>query len=101
HFRSCFGESLYVTTTNAEYLEFMHPSANKGSALEMVAAKLGISREETIAFGDGRNDLQMISWAGCGVAMFGAKTEVREAADIIAPPFDEDGLGIIIERLFG
>jgi Cof subfamily protein (haloacid dehalogenase superfamily) len=99
HFQRQFGESLYITKTNSEYLEFMNPAASKGAALELVANRLGIAREATIAFGDGNNDLPMIEWAGLGVAMGTAKPHVRAAADEIAPPYDEDGLGIYIEQL--
>jgi hypothetical protein len=98
-FRAHFGDSLYITKTNPQYLEFMNPAASKGAALELVANRLGIAREETVAFGDGNNDLPMIQWAGLGVAMGAAKPHIRAAADEVAPPFDEDGLGIYIERL--
>lgn len=99
HFQRQFGDSLYVTKTNPEYLEFMNPGASKGAALELVANRLGIAREATMAFGDGNNDIPMIEWAGLGVAMGTAKAHVQAAADTIAPPFDKDGLGIFIEQL--
>jgi Cof subfamily protein (haloacid dehalogenase superfamily) len=99
HFRERFGDSLYITITNAEYLEFMNPAANKGVALELTAQRLGIPREQVIAFGDGNNDLPMIAWAGLGVAMGTARPAVRAAADRLAPPYDADGLGVFIEEL--
>lgn len=98
-FRAHFGESLYITKTNPQYLEFMNPAASKGAALALVANRLGVAREEVIAFGDGNNDLPMIEWAGLGVAMGTARPHILAAADDIAPPYDEDGLGIYIERL--
>lgn len=98
-FRGQFGDSLYITKTNPEYLEFMNPTASKGAALKLVAERLGVDRAATIAFGDGNNDLPMIEWAGLGVAMGTAKPRVRAAADEVAPPYDEDGLGIYIEEL--
>jgi len=101
HFRAHFGDSLWLTRTNPEYLEFMNPAANKGSALELVADRMGVPREHTVAFGDGNNDLAMIQWAGLGVAMGTAKPAVRAAAGYVAPPFDEDGLGRAIEDIFG
>jgi Cof subfamily protein (haloacid dehalogenase superfamily) len=100
-FREEFGPSLYITKTNSQYLEFMNPAANKGAALALVAERLGISRAETIAFGDGANDLPMIQWAGLGVSMGSAKPEVLAAADKIAPPYDEDGLATVIEEILG
>lgn len=98
-FRARFGETLYITKTNPEYLEFMNPTASKGAALALTAQRLGIAQAETVAFGDGNNDLPMIEWAGLGVAMGAAKPHVRAAADRISPPYDEDGLGIVIEQL--
>jgi Cof subfamily protein (haloacid dehalogenase superfamily) len=98
HFRGVFGRSLYITRTNPEYLEFMHPEANKGDALRIVAERLGIPRDETASLGDGANDLPMIEWAGCGVAMANAIPEVLAAADALAPPHDEDGLATFVEQ---
>jgi Cof subfamily protein (haloacid dehalogenase superfamily) len=98
-FRAEFGPSLYITKTNPQYLEFMNPAANKGIALALVAERLGIDQEDTVAFGDGTNDLPMIEWAGLGVAMGSAKPEVLAAANRIAPPYDEDGLAVVIEGI--
>lgn len=98
-FRQRFGNALYITRTNPEYLEFMNPKADKGAALELVASRLGISREETLAFGDGENDIPMIRWAGLGVAMQDASAKVRSVADAEAPPHDADGLAQFIEDL--
>jgi hydroxymethylpyrimidine pyrophosphatase-like HAD family hydrolase len=77
----------------------MNPDASKGAALALVAARLGIAREEVVAFGDGHNDVPMIAWAGLGVAMGTGKEEARAVAGRIAPPFDEDGFGMVVEQL--
>ena len=100
-FRERFGDSVSVLKTNPEYLEFMSPKANKGDALALVAKRLGIPRIEVVAFGDGNNDLPMIRWAGMGVAMGTAASHIREAADYVAPPFDEDGFALAVAGLFG
>jgi Cof subfamily protein (haloacid dehalogenase superfamily) len=98
-FKERFGPALYIMKTNPEYLEFMHPTANKGAALSLVASRLGVRREETIAFGDGANDLPMLEWAGLPIAMHGAGPAVRAVAARIAPPYNEDGLAMVIERI--
>ena len=99
YFKYHFGDALYITKTNPQYLEFMNRSASKGVALELVAKRMGTKQSETIAFGDGLNDLPMIKWAGLGVAMGTAKPEVIAVADRTAPPYDEDGLGMFIEEM--
>lgn len=51
------------------YLEILPKGADKGSALALITEALGFTREETIAFGDGVNDVSMVAWAGHGVAV--------------------------------
>jgi Cof subfamily protein (haloacid dehalogenase superfamily) len=90
----------YVTISNAEYLEFMPPTVNKGTALAVVAEHYGIPRARVIAFGDAGNDIPAIAWAGLGVAMENAHPEVKSIADRIAPRFDEDGVAAVLEEIF-
>lgn len=92
------GGELYVTITEPEYLEFMHPGANKGWALEQVAAELGVPLPETAAFGDALNDLPLLRAAGYAVAMSNARPELQAVADLIAPSCDDDGVARILER---
>lgn len=76
---------LYVTGTDPEYLEFMEAGVNKAAGIAVVAEQMGISQSEVLAFGDGRNDVPMLRWAGCGIAMADASETVRRAADRVAP----------------
>ncbi len=80
-----WGREVTVMRTNPEYLEFFHQEASKGRALAALAAHYGIAREETMAFGDSYNDVSMLEWAGCGVAVANAKEVAREAADWVSP----------------
>jgi Cof subfamily protein (haloacid dehalogenase superfamily) len=75
-----------VLSTEAENLEFMPRGINKAAALEKVAQQLGVAREETLAFGDGENDVQMLAWAGMGVAMRHGNAAAIAAARMISPP---------------
>ena len=59
-----------------------------------------MQREEIIAFGDGHNDIDMLQYAGLGVAMGNASVEVKEAADIVTKRNDEEGLRYILDRAF-
>jgi len=97
--RQRYGDVMYITRTNPEYLEFMHPDANKGNALRILSERLGIPRSQVLAFGDGGNDLPMIKWAGFSVAMGSGKEAVKQAASWIAPPFEKDGFAVAVERI--
>jgi Cof subfamily protein (haloacid dehalogenase superfamily) len=90
----------YVTISNAEYLEFMPPTVNKGTALAVVAEHYGIPQARVIAFGDAGNDIPAIAWAGLGVAMENAQPEVKAVAKRIAPRFDADGVAAVLEEIF-
>ncbi len=73
-------------------LEFMHPQASKGQAVGDLAGRLGIRREEIICIGDSGNDVDMIRFAGLGVAMGNATAEVRIAADYVTLACDDHGV---------
>jgi len=62
-------------------IEVFTPETNKGNALKYVADYYKIKQEDIIAFGDAHNDLEMISFAGRGVAMANATDELKEAAN--------------------
>ncbi|MDP4091017.1 MAG: Cof-type HAD-IIB family hydrolase, partial [Bacillota bacterium] len=63
------------------FLEFLNPQINKGNGIAFLCERLGIKREEVIAIGDAGNDIDMIRYAGLGVAMDNAFPQVKEAAD--------------------
>ena len=96
-----FGEKTQVLITDDEYLEFMSPEATKGKALADLAAKLGIDREECVAFGDGHNDISMLEWVGKGYAMANGRESILEAIPNHAESNDADGLAKILEPLLG
>ncbi len=83
-------------------LDLLPPGVSKGWALERLAARLGISRAETMAIGDNWNDVDMLEWAGHGVLMANAAPELRilgkERGWMQASPNDEDGVGQILEQ---
>lgn len=85
-------------TSSPEALEIVPPGVNKATGLARVAELLGIPREETIAIGDGENDISMLRWAGLGIAMANAPDNVKAAADVIAPACDEDGAAWAMEK---
>ena len=99
-FRDRFAGELYVTKSNDEYLEFLPPAANKGTALAAVAARYGVLRAETVAIGDSWNDIPMLRWAGIGVAVGNAKTDVKAVAERVVATNAEDGVAQALYESF-
>lgn len=87
---------------NNGYLEVTSQGSDKGSALSLLASELGVDQADTVAFGDGLNDLTMLEWAGHSVAVGPhAHTRVQAVADEhIAPP-EEGGVREWLERNLG
>ena len=73
---------------------------DKVQGIRTIAAQLGIAREEIIAIGDDLNDLEMIKFAGLGVAMGNGRRELKAAADLIAPSCEENGFKRILEEIY-
>ncbi|HEX3031118.1 MAG TPA: Cof-type HAD-IIB family hydrolase [Bacillota bacterium] len=96
--KSYFGGEVHVTKSKPIFLEFTNPTANKGTALAELAQQYGVTREEIMAFGDSYNDLEMLEYAGMGVAMGNARPALKEIADYITKGNDEDGVAEAIER---
>jgi Cof subfamily protein (haloacid dehalogenase superfamily) len=92
-----FDGRLYISTSLPYFLEFASPEVTKAAGLEFVAEHLGFSREGTVAFGDGENDLELVDWAGFGVAVANAHDLVKERADFVCPSVDEEGVASVLE----
>lgn len=97
--RKRFEGRVKINTSQPHLVEMVCPEAGKAAALEKLTALLHIERSEVVAFGDGLNDLDMLQWAGTAVAMGNAVPQVKEAADIVAPTNNEDGVAVIIEKI--
>jgi Cof subfamily protein (haloacid dehalogenase superfamily) len=84
-------------------LDLLPPGVSKGWALQRLAARLGVDRQETMAIGDNWNDVDMLEWAGQGVIMGNAAVELRTLAKMRgweqAPPNDEDGVAVVLEAV--
>jgi Cof subfamily protein (haloacid dehalogenase superfamily) len=74
-----------VLETSPELLEFFSPRANKAVGAQALALSLGIPREDTLAFGDGTNDVELLAWAGVSVAMDHGREVARRAAGYVSP----------------
>ncbi|AGF55246.1 hypothetical protein B0P06_000670 [Clostridium saccharoperbutylacetonicum] len=91
-------EKYNVFKSSPFFLEFTNKEVDKGLGLKKLAEYLGIKQEEIIACGDAANDLSMIKYAGLGVAMANATSDVKEIADFITTSNDEDGVANVIEK---
>lgn len=81
------------------WLDIAAEGITKASGLEVLRKELGYEISQTIAVGDGRNDIEMLSWAGRGVAMGQAPDEVKAVADEITAGVDDDGLASVLRTV--
>ena len=75
--RAAYGDRCYIAFSKPNFLEIMNSTASKANALEVVARDLGIARDEIIAFGDGLNDMEMLEFAGRGIAMINGHEDLK------------------------
>jgi Cof subfamily protein (haloacid dehalogenase superfamily) len=94
-----FGNRLHISKSLPIFLEFSASGVTKGSGLDFLAERLGFSPEQTVAFGDGENDVELLEWAGYGVAVANAHERLRALADLVCPPADEEGVAQVIEAV--
>jgi len=84
--------SLYVTVSKDMLAQIMHIDATKSKAIAKLAGFWDIRQSEIIAFGDDLNDIDMLSYAGIGIAMENAHNEVKAVADQICLNNNENGV---------
>ena len=92
-----FGGRLYISKSLPYFLEFASPDVTKATGLKFLADHLGLARERTVAFGDGENDIELVEWAGYGVAVENADDLVKEVADFVCPSVDDEGVAQVLE----
>jgi Cof subfamily protein (haloacid dehalogenase superfamily) len=92
-----FDGRLYISKSLPYFLEFAAPEVTKAAGVGFVAEHLGFARERTVAFGDGENDVELVEWAGFGVAVENAHERVKAVADLVCPPVTEEGVAQVLE----
>lgn len=91
----------HVTFSMSEgLLEVAAPGVTKALGVELLGKYYDVPQAETICFGDMPNDIEMLRWAGLGVAMGNARLEVKAAADHVTTTNDEGGVAEVLERWF-
>jgi hydroxymethylpyrimidine pyrophosphatase-like HAD family hydrolase len=83
------------------WLDIAPDGVNKATALAEVAAGYGVRAADVLAFGDGRNDIEMLRWAGRGVAIGDAPDEVKAAANDVTKTIDDGGPAAELREWFG
>ena len=91
-------DRMGVYRSEPYFLELVPKGIDKAQSLAVLLEKIGATKEEMIAVGDGFNDLSMIKFAGLGVAMANAQEVVRQSADYITLSNEEDGVAAVVEK---
>ncbi|MDN5332114.1 MAG: hypothetical protein PWP45_1339 [Tepidanaerobacteraceae bacterium] len=93
------GDRIYITSAIKNSIDILEGSVSKAKGLEVLSGILGIKREEIIAVGDNLNDIEMLKFAGLGVAMGNAPETVKQRADFVTAKNDEDGVAFLVEKV--
>jgi Cof subfamily protein (haloacid dehalogenase superfamily) len=94
---SSFEGRLYISKSLPYFLEFASPQVTKAAGMDFLSRRLGFARERTVAFGDGENDIELVDWAGYGIAVENAHDRVKEVSDFVCPSVDEEGVAQVLE----
>jgi Cof subfamily protein (haloacid dehalogenase superfamily) len=92
-----FGDRLFIAKSLPYFLELASPRISKGSGLGFVAEHLGFKAAQTVAFGDGENDLELLGWAGYGVCVENGNELLKAKADWLCPGPEDQGVAQAIE----
>jgi Cof subfamily protein (haloacid dehalogenase superfamily) len=101
HLRTQYSPAeLYLTKSIATFFEATNPLVNKGTAVQYIAEELlGLSPHQVMTIGDNFNDVEMLQYAGIGIAMGNAPDAVKAIADGVAPDVESDGAAIALEQI--
>ncbi|MCL2470808.1 MAG: Cof-type HAD-IIB family hydrolase [Propionibacteriaceae bacterium] len=91
---------LYWCSMGENWIEIGGQAAGKSRGLELVADRLGVDQTDVLALGDGNNDIDMVSWAGRGVALADAPPELKAVADAVTGSFASGGTVEELRRWF-
>jgi Cof subfamily protein (haloacid dehalogenase superfamily) len=93
---------LYLTRSVPTFFEAAHPLVNKGAAVQYLAEEvLKLNASQVMAIGDNWNDLEMLDYAGIGIAMGSAPDAVQNIAAWVAPDVEADGVAVAIQKFLG
>jgi Cof subfamily protein (haloacid dehalogenase superfamily) len=84
-------EGLKITSSWENNIEIMSEGVDKGQAIKMLCEHLNIDKSEIMAFGDNYNDIEMLEYAGLGVAMGNSNDDIKDIADYVTDTNEESG----------
>ena len=93
-----YGDRINIAPSRVDFLEFVNKNCSKATAMQKILERLSIKREESVAIGDGFNDLPMLEYAGLGVAMGNADEKVKARCGYVTDTCDCDGLAKFLEE---
>ena len=93
-----FAADVAIMVSDAHLLQVVHPSVEKAAALAWIARRYDIPQHQCMAIGDAPNDAAMLRWAGLGCAVSSGWPETLDAADVIIPANDADGVAHALKQ---
>jgi Cof subfamily protein (haloacid dehalogenase superfamily) len=93
-------DELAMVRSGDYFIDFMRPNVNKGIALKTYAEAKGLVREQVVAIGNYNNDIEMLTYAGMGIAVANATSEVKQVSDLVVASNNDDGVSEAIALLF-
>jgi Cof subfamily protein (haloacid dehalogenase superfamily) len=94
-----FGDREYISKSLPHFLEFAQAGVTKGAGLDFLSEHLGFTKERTISFGDGENDVELVEWPPFGIAVENAHPRVKAVASWVCPPAAEEGVAQVLEAV--
>jgi len=94
-----FGDRAFISKSLPHFLEFAQAGVTKGAGMDFLAEHLGFTKAQTIAFGDGENDVELVEWPAYGIAMGNAHDRVKAVARWVCPPAAEEGVAQVLEAI--
>ncbi len=99
--RGAAGDLVGIVMAGQGLVEVVPLGLTKATGLSLAARRLGLAASTTIAFGDMPNDIPMFAWAAHSVAMADAHPQLKAVADEVTASNEEDGIALVLERLYG
>lgn len=92
-------EDIYITSSISQLVEISYKDAGKRSGVKFITEYLGLNPKQVAAFGDADNDIDMLEYAGCGIAMENASNGLLAVADAVTLHHDRGGVAYALKNI--